>query len=345
VRPFDGPSPAAVALERLRVKPRPLRSIDPTLPRSLEQIVMRLLERRPEARPASAGDVASELDGFRVRELGGIRRPGRRPRDGTRIAAVAAMPMSSHLAQSVETTAATRPARRRRRAVAVPASLAAAVAAMAVLVLGTVGAIVVLGGGGGDQGAVLDQTFQPAASSLAAVIPTAAPTPSPVPAIVVLPTIPTIPSSIPSLAPTTPSPTATPRPTPKPTPHPTPKPTPRPIRATTAAPARDPAETVSRFYRLVANHDYDAAAALWSPRMRRQYPPSRYIDGRFTETTRIAINRLRIERMSLAQRDAVVFVDLTEYRSSGAARHWFGTWDLVLLNGAWLMDEPHLSGG
>ena len=46
VRPFDGPSPAAVALERLRVKPRTIRSIDPTVPRSLEQIVMRLLERR-----------------------------------------------------------------------------------------------------------------------------------------------------------------------------------------------------------------------------------------------------------------------------------------------------------
>ncbi len=85
VRPFDGPSPAAVALERLRVKPRPIRSIDPTLPRSLEQIVMRLLERRPESRPASAGDVAAELDGFRVRELGGVRRPGSRPRDGARI--------------------------------------------------------------------------------------------------------------------------------------------------------------------------------------------------------------------------------------------------------------------
>src|SRR4029078_12466242 len=79
VRPFDGPSPAAVARARRGVKPRPIRWIDPTLPRSLEQIVMRLLARRPESRPASAGDVASELDGFRGRELGGGRPPGRRP--------------------------------------------------------------------------------------------------------------------------------------------------------------------------------------------------------------------------------------------------------------------------
>ena len=89
VRPFDGPSPAAVALERLRVKPRPITSIAPTVPRSLEQTVMRLLERRPDMRPASAGEVAAELDGFRVRELGGVRRHGSRPRDGARTAAAA----------------------------------------------------------------------------------------------------------------------------------------------------------------------------------------------------------------------------------------------------------------
>src|SRR3954463_3969406 len=90
VRPFDGPTPASVALERLRVAPRPIRAIDPSLPRSLEQIVMRLLEQRPEARPSSAAEVAAELDGFRVRELGGVRQQGSRPR-GRGAAAVAAV--------------------------------------------------------------------------------------------------------------------------------------------------------------------------------------------------------------------------------------------------------------
>jgi hypothetical protein len=112
-----------------------------------------------------------------------------------------------------------------------------------------------------------------------------------------------------------------------------------------AGPARDPAATVHRFYDLVVAHDYDAAAALWSPRMRAQYPPSRYIAGRFDATTRIAVNRLRIERMSVARGVAVVSIDITEYRTSGAPRRWIGTWDLVLINGAWRMDEPHLSGG
>ena len=54
--------PASVALERLRVKPRPLTSIAPTVPRSLEEIVMRLLARTPDMRPASAGELAAELD-------------------------------------------------------------------------------------------------------------------------------------------------------------------------------------------------------------------------------------------------------------------------------------------
>jgi hypothetical protein len=144
----------------------------------------------------------------------------------------------------------------------------------------------------------------------------------------------------------TPAPTAAPtvRPTPKPTRRPSPKPTPRPVSATTAGPARDPAETVARFYRLVVALDYDAAAALWSPRMRSEYPPSRYIAGRFDATTRIDINRIRIEQMSVARREAVVYIDITEYRSSGSPRRWVGTWDLVLINGAWRMDDPHLTG-
>ncbi len=341
VRPFDGPSPAAVALERLRVKPRPIRSIDPTVPRSLEQIVMRLLERRPELRPASAGDVAAELDGFRVRELGGVRRSGSRPRDRARIAAIAAIPWTSSPKGGDETLAVTQRVRRRRRAAVLPTGLAAAVSAIALLVMGTVGAIVVLGDGDNRDGAVLDQTFQPVQSAPAVVVPAPAPTPSPLPAVVAAPTaspIPTEPPPTPTVAPLV-------RPSPKVTPRPTPTPTPRPVTATAAGPARDPAETVDRFYRLVEVHDYDAAAALWSPRMRREYPPSRYIDGRFDATTRIDVNRLRIERISLARREAVVFIDITEYRRSGSPRHWVGTWDLVLINGAWRMDDPHLTGG
>jgi hypothetical protein len=342
VRPFDGPTPASVALERLRVQPRPIRAIDPSLPRSLEHIVMRLLEQRPEMRPASAAEVAAELDGFRVRELGGVRQAGSRPRDRAGVATVAAVaapgPMSSAAAVAGSSVVA-RPRRRRRRA-AIPADLGAALAAMAFLVLGTIGAIAVLG----DErrgGGTLAETFQPIQSAAGALVPTASPTPTVRPS--------PSPSASPSPSPVTavlpPAPTATPtvRPTPIATARPRPKPTTQPV--VSRVPSRDPGETVVRFYDAVEAHDYDAAAALWSPRMRREYPPTRYIDGRFDATTRIVVNRVRIEQMSLARQEAVVYIDITEHRSSGSARHWFGTWDLVLLDGRWLMDDPHLSGG
>ena len=116
---------------------------------------------------------------------------------------------------------------------------------------------------------------------------------------------------------------------------------PAPVRAGATAPARDPAETVLRFYDLVEAHRYTEAARLWSPRMRSQYPPSGYIDGSFDATTRIDVNRISIRSMSLAKKTANVFVDLAEYRTSGAPRHFVGSWDLVLTSSGWLMDRPH----
>jgi len=336
-RPFDGPSPAAVALERLRVKPRPPTSIDPTIPRPLEQIVMRLLERRPEARPASAGDVAAELDAFRARELGGVRRPGTKPRGAAAVAAAATVRPP---AQVTPLPRPVEPEERPRRA-AFPAGLAAAALAIVLLIAGTVGGIVVLGGGNREAGGVASETFSPAESGDVAVVPLSSSTHSPLPTPLATPVATASPTPIPTAAPTE-RPVV--RPSPRATARPTAKPTPRPAVAV-AGPARDPAETVARFYSLVERHDYDAAAALWSPRMRREYPPSRYIDGRFDATTRIDINRLRIQRMSVSSRTAVVSIDITEYRSSGSARRWVGTWDLVLINGAWLMDDPHLAAG
>ena len=76
--------------------------------------------------------------------------------------------------------------------------------------------------------------------------------------------------------------------------------------------------------------------------MREQYPPAGNIDGRFAPTTRIDIDRLNIERMSLRNGTAVVSVAITEYRSSGPSpRRFAGTWELVLTDAGWLMDEPH----
>lgn len=47
--------------------------------------------------------------------------------------------------------------------------------------------------------------------------------------------------------------------------------------------AEGPSATVQDFYARVAAHDFNAAASLWSPRMRAAYPPAQNIDQRFSE--------------------------------------------------------------
>jgi tRNA A-37 threonylcarbamoyl transferase component Bud32 len=365
-RPFDAPSQAAVALERLRVPPPPLRDLRPELPDNLQAIVMRALERDPQARQPSAAELAGELERFRIAELGGIRRRGigaRAARTGTAAASeAAAIAENWDLWPSDPTTDAPEPAplddsdstervavavpgdrrsvaaragtraRRRRRAIA-PIAIAAslALAALSVVVLVVTANLL----GRGLAGGVLGEISSPRASDPVIAdapsltpSPSASPSPTPTPSPIPTPT-----------ASPTPEPTAAP--TPQPTAHPTPKPTPRPASGPTA-PSRDPAETVRRFYDLVERHEFDAAARLWTRRMREQYPPEGNIDGRFAPTTRIDIDRLSIERMSLRNGTAVVSVAITEYRSSGPSpRRFAGTWELVLTDAGWLMDEPH----
>jgi hypothetical protein len=64
-RPFDGESTAAV-LDAIRgTEPRPLRAFVPRVPRGLEILVARLLEKDPARRPASAQLVADDLRALR----------------------------------------------------------------------------------------------------------------------------------------------------------------------------------------------------------------------------------------------------------------------------------------
>jgi eukaryotic-like serine/threonine-protein kinase len=71
VRPFDGPDAGdgRTAAQRIRRDPaRPLRSRCPDVPRALERIIMRLLEKLPADRLGSAAALADELDDFQGSE-------------------------------------------------------------------------------------------------------------------------------------------------------------------------------------------------------------------------------------------------------------------------------------
>ena len=64
--------------------------------------------------------------------------------------------------------------------------------------------------------------------------------------------------------------------------------------ALAATPADDPAAAVSSFYALVARHQFDAAARLWTPRMRAEFPPEANLNQRFSQTQQIQLRRVEV---------------------------------------------------
>jgi eukaryotic-like serine/threonine-protein kinase len=360
-RPFDGPTPASIALERLHVRPAPPSSVQRDLPPGLDPLVMRALERDPAARYPSAGDFGAALEAWRIGSLGGVRRRGavaRERRGGMFVAAAvgaAARPVVEHqdaarngppplhtrgdagpspdpmapTARTPRPAPVTRATDRDRRAIA-PAFLIP----LGAIALVVIAAAAFLRGAGDLGGAVAGATATPRPTAVAVIPPATA-----------MPTREATPSPTPEPTPTpspTPSPTPTPEPTPKakPTPESTPDPTPT-SRPDPAAPARDPAETVARFYRLVVEDRFDEAAALWTADMRERYPPDGNIDGRFAPTTDIDLVRNEIVAIDPQAGTANVAVDLIEYREAGSSpRRFVGDWDLVLVDGRWLMNDP-----
>jgi len=97
--PFDGVSAHAVCLRILTEDPPPLRRLDPSIPRDLETIVGKAMERDPERRYATAGAFARDLRAFaaggkiEARPVGALgrvlRRATRRPTLAALVAGVA----------------------------------------------------------------------------------------------------------------------------------------------------------------------------------------------------------------------------------------------------------------
>jgi hypothetical protein len=119
----------------------------------------------------------------------------------------------------------------------------------------------------------------------------------------------------------------------------TPKPPPAPVTTPVAPQPTGPAAAVLAFYDAVEDHDWDTAIDLWSPSMQERYPPQEWLIDRFRRTTRIDVTR--IETVSNADGRARVEVSLTEYRTVEPSPRWFvGAWDLIRLDGRWVLNDP-----
>ena len=166
----------------------------------------------------------------------------------------------------------------------------------------------------------------PGGVALPTVTPEQTLTPTAVPTPEATPMIPAVPTPIPSPVPTPPPVVAGPTPTASPAP------------ATTVT-AGNPVEAVVAFYEAAAGKDYDAAYALWNERMRAVYPREPNLDRRFDETVDVTFSQLSLAEMSGDA--ATVQANFTETYESGASREFIGYWRLVLVDGRWLLDEPH----
>jgi hypothetical protein len=102
--------------------------------------------------------------------------------------------------------------------------------------------------------------------------------------------------------------------------------------------ADDAADTVAAFYRRVSDGDFDAAYGLWSDRMKAAYPRRTNLDGRFAETASVTFTELRV--VSQSQEAATVQTNFVERYEGGGSRQFIGYWRLVLVDDAWLLDEP-----
>ena len=318
-RPFHGETAYQTAISRLTREPPPLAALAPDVPDGLAAIVRRAMAREPRDRYATAAELRDALAAWRATDAS----------QAAAAAAAVAAPFPPTPVADAETTPTVpmattvadgnlrpsdRPVAAQRRR-ALPAwLLPATVTIVALAVIGFAGATLLDALRGGDESG--------GALSVATSTPSLTSSPSPTPRS------------------PTPSPTATPTLSPTAAPA-TPAPTPSATPVTVAGPAAaaDPTDAVADWYRLVEAHDFDAAYELWSDRMLAQFDRQENLDGRWDDTADITIHALTTQEQS--EDRAVVFIDFTETFSGGSTQRLAGTWELVRVNGRWLLDQPH----
>ena len=101
-----------------------------------------------------------------------------------------------------------------------------------------------------------------------------------------------------------------------------------------------PTAAVESFYTLIANHQFDQAAQLWSQNMVNTWGIEEGIIHRFSATTRLDIKGIRL--VSQAGGHATVSVDLLEWKgASSTPQELIGSWNLVQGPSDWLLDQAH----
>ena len=338
-RPFGGESRTEVALRRLSAEAPDPRSVDPDIPASLAAIVRRCLARDPDQRYRSARGLGQALRAWLARHGEASATSVATERQSVPVSAgvvspvAAAEPASPANGPSAETVGRTdvvavRPARtsgsKRSSGWVVAAAL------LVVLVgVGFAGGRWLLSMNNEPRGEVGGVVASP---TLVVAEATATPSPSPRPTLE--------PTPRPTPVGATPSPAVVQTPTPA-TPVPSAPSTPEQSRPPIVVASRGltPSETVVRFYSLVADGSFNAAYALWSDRMKVNFPRAENLDQRFDDTASITMHR-----RDLLYQDAgnsVVGVEFTERYDGGAWRRFDGSWELVKVNGEWLLDWPH----
>ena len=354
--PFTGDSLVAVAMKHVHEQPAPLRAVRPEISPQAEAIVMKALAKDPAQRFQSAGEMRAAF-------LRASAEPRGVPTEGTRPIAIPSPAASPTFVDRAPPPPSTPPS----AMVMEPPPGYAPPARGRWLTVPLLTALLLLGIGGAifaaQRNSGVSATATPAsATRIAGANGTVASAPTMMPtARVVLsatasastPVSPTAPAIVPTVAPTiapTPTPlappTATPLPAPTATPVP-PTPTPQPS-APTSAPANvvsadTPAGAVQRFYQLAAQHNFDAAAQLWSPRMKAAYPVDENLVGHFNPAKEVDVRIGQVQTTDAAGR-ATVAVDVTEVRTAEPfTRRYVGSWQLVRGPNGWLLDQPNLS--
>lgn len=114
---------------------------------------------------------------------------------------------------------------------------------------------------------------------------------------------------------------------------------PIPDQAALPNPSGDPAAVVRQFYEAISSHQFDVAVSLWTAAMQAQYPPSVFIDERFSATQQVELAAEHV--VADGGGTAVVYVDVVEV-IGGEKRRWLGTWQVVDTASGWLMNSANL---